>query len=176
MPTRKNTPGLPKAPARPAPIRPSAAGRQAPKHEVSAVPERAGFEMRFPVVEGFVVDLQRHLVRCNVDDMERIKLNPWDTPTAAFVRPQVGYAIGSPGTQTGFGFDLVTREEYYRNTHLQTIAFEVAREVVRQLVEAAHPKAERLRSSRARDAVSASLAFRSGLHRSAGGLQWLQPL
>jgi type III restriction enzyme len=118
-----------------------------PKHEVLAMPERAAFEMRFPVVEGFVVDLQRHLVRCDVDDMERIKLNPWDTPTAAFVRPQVGYAIGSPGTQTGFGFDLVTREEYYRNTHLQTIAFEVAREVVRQLVEAAHPKAERLRSA-----------------------------
>ena len=110
-------------------------------------PERAAFELRFPVVEGFVVDLQRHLVRCDVDAVERIKLDPWTTPTAAFVRPQVGYAIGSPGTQTGFGFELVTREEYYRNTHLQTIAFEIAREVVRQLVEAAHPGAERLRST-----------------------------
>ncbi len=118
-----------------------------PKHEVLAMPERAALEMRFPVVEGFVVDLQRHLVRCDVDAMERIKLNPWDTPTAAFVRPQVGYAVGSPGTQTGFGFDMVTRDAYYRNTHLQTIAFEIAREVVRQLVEAAQPKAERLRSS-----------------------------
>ncbi len=118
-----------------------------PKHEVLAMPERAAFEMRFPVVEGFVVDLQRHLVRCDVDAVERIKLDPWTMPTAAFVRPQVGYAIGLPGTQTGFGFDLVTREEYYRNTHLQTIAFEIAREVVRQLVEATHPRAERLRST-----------------------------
>jgi len=118
-----------------------------PKHEVLAMPERAAFEMRFPVVEGFVVDLQRSLVRCDVDKVERMKLDPWTTPTAAFVRPQVGYSIGSPGAKTGFGFDLVTRDEYYRNTHLQTIAFEIAREVVRQLVDSAHPRGERLRSS-----------------------------
>jgi type III restriction enzyme len=118
-----------------------------PKHEVLAMPERAAFEMRFPVVEGFVVDLRRHLVRCDVDAVERIKLDPWSNPTAAFVRPQVGYTIGTPGTQTGFGFDVVTREEYYRNTHLQTIAFEITREVVRQLVEVTHPRAERMRST-----------------------------
>ena len=51
------------------------------------------------------------------------------------------------GNADGLGFDVVTRDEYYRNTHLQTIAFEIAREVVRQLVEAAHPRAERLRST-----------------------------
>lgn len=116
-----------------------------PKHEVLAMPERAAFEMRFPVVEGFVVDLKRNLVRCDVDQVGKIKLDPWSTPTAAFVRPQVGYAVGSPSTQTGFGFDVVTRDEYYRNTHLQTIAFEITREVVRQLVDAANPRAERLR-------------------------------
>ena len=116
-----------------------------PKHEVLAMPERAAFEMRFPVVEGFVVDLKRNLVRCDVDQVGVIKLDPWSTPTAAFVRPQVGYAVGSPGTQTGFGFHVVTRDEYYRNTHLQTIAFEVTREVVRQLIDAANPRAERLR-------------------------------
>jgi len=116
-----------------------------PKHEVLAMPERAAFEMRFPVVEGFVVDLKRNLVRCDVDKVGGIKLDPWSTPTAAFVRPQVGYAVGSPSTQTGFGFDVVTRDEYYRNTHLQTIAFEITREVVRQLVDAANPRAERMR-------------------------------
>ena len=116
-----------------------------PKHEVLAMPERAAFEMRFPVVEGFVVDLKRNLVRCEVDQVGPIKLDPWSTPTAAFVRPQVGYAVGSPSTQTGFGFDVVTCDEYYRSTHLQTIAFEITREVVRQLVEVASPRAERLR-------------------------------
>ena len=117
-----------------------------PKHEVLAMPERAAFEMRFPVVEGFVVDLQRHLVRCDMGAVERLRLDPYTTPTAAFVRPQVGYAVGSPGAQTGFGFEKVNREEYYRSTHLQTIAFEIAREVVRQLVETATPTRERLRA------------------------------
>lgn len=116
-----------------------------PKHEVLAMPERAAFELRFPVVEGFVVDLKRNLVRCDVDRVEKLRLDPSSVPTAAFLRPQVGYAVGSPGTQTGFGFEVVTRDEYYRNTHLQTIAFGIAREVVRQLVESAGPRAERLR-------------------------------
>ncbi|HMN77642.1 MAG TPA: DEAD/DEAH box helicase family protein [Burkholderiaceae bacterium] len=116
-----------------------------PKHEVLAMPERAAFEMRFPVVEGFVVDLKRNLVRCDVDRVEKLRLDPSSVPTAAFLRPQVGYAVGSPGTQTGFGFEVATRDEYYRNTHLQTIAFGIAREVVRQLVESAGPRAERLR-------------------------------
>lgn len=118
-----------------------------PKHEVMALPERAAFEMRFPVVEGFVVDLQRHLVHCDVASMQRIVLDPVATPTAAFVRPQVGYAIGTPGQMTGFGFELFTREAYYRETHPQTIAFEIAREVVRQLTDAASPSGERTRTA-----------------------------
>ncbi len=118
-----------------------------PKHEVLAMPERAAFEMRFPVVEGFVVDLRRNLVVCDVDRVGKLKLDPSSTPTAAFVRPQVGYAIGSPGTQTGFGFELATREEYYRNTHPQTIAFEIAREVVRGLTNAANPRGESLHAT-----------------------------
>lgn len=118
-----------------------------PRHEVLAMPTRAALEIRFPVVEGFVVDLQRNLVRCDVDGMERIRLDPWTTPTAAFVRPQVGYAVGSPGTQTGFGFDVVDRKAYYANTHPQTIAFEIARQVVRGLTDAAHPGRESLRAS-----------------------------
>ena len=116
-----------------------------PKHEVMALPQRAAFEIRFPVVEGFVVDLANNLIACDVAAMEPIRLDPIDNPTAAFVRPQVGYAVGTPGQQTGFGFELVTREAYYAETHPQTIAFEIAREVVRQLTDAAHPASERLR-------------------------------
>jgi type III restriction enzyme len=118
-----------------------------PKHEVLALPERAAFEIRFPVVEGYVVDLANHLIACDVAAMERIRLDPIDNPTAAFIRPQVGYAVGTPGQQTGFGFELVTREAYYQQTHPQTIAFEMAREVVHQLTDAAHPASERLRRS-----------------------------
>jgi type III restriction enzyme len=114
-------------------------------HDVRALPERAAMALRFPVVEGFIVDLKRNWVSCDVEQVERLRLDPVQNPTAAFVRPQVGYAIGSPSAQTGFGFELVTRDVYYEEMHLQTIAFDIAREVVRRLTDAAHPGSERLR-------------------------------
>ena len=116
-----------------------------PKHEVMALPERKALEIRFPVVEGYVVDLKRSLVKCDVPKVEKTTLDPWTTPTAAFVRPQVGYQVGHPGAQTGFGFDLVDRQAYYDSVHPQTIEFELAKEVVRALTEAAIPGKEKLR-------------------------------
>jgi type III restriction enzyme len=115
-----------------------------PKHEVIALPERKHLEIRFPVVEGYVVSLQRNFVKCDVRQVERITLDPWSTPTAAFIRPQVAYQVGHPSTHGGFGFDLLDRQEYYDRVHPQTIAFEIAREIVRALTEAAEPGKERL--------------------------------
>jgi len=116
-----------------------------PKHEVMALPERKAFEIRFPVVEGYVVSLQRNAVTADVAKIERTKLDPWTVPTEAFVHPQVGYQIGHASAHGGFGFDLVDRQKYYDSIHPQTIEFEIAREVVRALTEAAHPGKERLR-------------------------------
>ena len=110
-----------------------------PKHEVMALPERRAFEIRFPVVEGYVVQLTRNRVTCNVQAVEPLKLDPARTPTAAFIRPQVGYQIGHPGTHGGFGFETVDRQAYYDSTHPQEIAFEIAREIVNRLTEPAHP-------------------------------------
>src|SRR5437773_10607887 len=42
-----------------------------PKHEVMALPERKQFEIRFPVVEGYVVSLKRNLIRCDVSTVAR---------------------------------------------------------------------------------------------------------
>jgi type III restriction enzyme len=117
-----------------------------PKHEIMALPERKHFEIRFPIVEGYVVDLKRNLIRCDVTHVERTVLDPWNTPIAAFVRPQVGYQVGHPSAHGGFGFELMDRQEYYDSIHPQTIAFEIAREIVRLLTEAAHPGKERLKS------------------------------
>jgi type III restriction enzyme len=116
-----------------------------PRNEVMALPERRQFEMRFPVVEGYAVALKHNRIKCAMDQTECVRLDPWTTPTAAFLRPQVGYQIGSPSAHGGFGFDLVDREAYYRSTHPQTIAFEIAKEIVRSLTEAAHPGKESLR-------------------------------
>lgn len=106
-----------------------------PKHEVMALPERRGFEIRFPVVEGYVVQLTRNRLKCDVQAAEPTRLDPWITPTAAFIRPQVGYQIGHPGTHAGFGFQTVDRSEYYASTHQQAIEFEIAREIVNRLIE-----------------------------------------
>jgi type III restriction enzyme len=116
-----------------------------PKHEVMALPERKAFEIRFPIVEGYIVSLNRNLVTCDVRNVERTGLDAWTTPTDAFVRPQVGYQIGLPSAHSGFGFELVNRQTYYDSVHPQTIEFEIAREIVRALTEAAHPGKERLR-------------------------------
>ena len=110
-----------------------------PKHEVMALPERRAFEIRFPVVEGYVVQLTRNRVTCDVRAVEPLRLDPARTPTAAFIRPQVGYQIGHPGTHGGFGFETVDRQAYYDSTHPQEIAFEIAREIVSRLTEPAHP-------------------------------------
>ena len=107
-----------------------------PKHEVLALPERRTFEIRFPVVEGYVVRLTRNRLKCDVQAAEPTRLDPWRTPTAVFVRPQVGYQIGHPGAHAGFGFQTFDRSEYYDSTHRQAIEFEIAREIVNRLVDA----------------------------------------
>ena len=106
-----------------------------PKHEVMALPERRAFEIRFPVVEGYVVRLTRNRLKCDVSAVEPLRLDPTNTPTAAFIRPQVGYQIGHPGTHGGFGFETVDRQRYYDSTHPQEIAFEIAREIVNRLTD-----------------------------------------
>ena len=120
-----------------------------PKNEVMALPERKQFEIRFPVVEGYAVALQHNLIKCDVAVVERTRVNPWDVPTAAFLRPQVGYQIGHPGVYGGFGFEPVDREEYYRSVHPQTIQFEITKEIIRALTESSQSgKAKLIRQSR----------------------------
>ena len=52
------------------------------------------------------------------------------TPTAVFVQPQVGYHVGSPGASGDFALTTHDRGAYYKSVHLQTIKFEIARQVV----------------------------------------------
>lgn len=116
-----------------------------PKNEVIALPDRRNFEIRFPIVEGYVVALQRDRIRCNVQQVEKTSLDPWHVPTAAFVRPQVGYQIGHPSSHLGFGYELVDRQAYYDSVHPQTITFEITREIIRLLTETSVPEKEGLK-------------------------------
>ena len=100
-----------------------------PKNHVRALDERKIFEIRFPVVESYAFALRHNLIKADISKMEPLVLEPDHTPIAAFVQPQVGYKIGHPGTG-GFDFVEHNREAYYRSVHLQTIKFEIARQVI----------------------------------------------
>jgi hypothetical protein len=61
--------------------------------------------MRFPVVEGYAFALVKNQIRCDIDAMEGLQIEPNLEPTATFVRAAVGYQIG-PASQVSaqFGF------------------------------------------------------------------------
>jgi type III restriction enzyme len=106
-----------------------------PKNHVRALDERKQYQIRFPIVEGFVFDLRRNLIRADVAAMEPLVLEPDQTPRAAFVKPQVGYQFGHPGLSGSFQVEQHDRLQYYASTHPQTIRFEIARQVVSGLTE-----------------------------------------
>jgi len=119
-----------------------------PKNHVRSLPERAGLLLRFPVVEGYVIALRNNLIRADVAAIEPIVLEPDRNPTAVFVKPQVGHQVGTPDVGGGFQLEHQDRQAYYESTHLQTIKFEIAREVVRRLTQANAGSAKLALSSR----------------------------
>ena len=103
-----------------------------PKNHVRALPERAFMAIRFPVVEGYVFALKKNLIRCDVDEIEALKLIPNLEPTATFLMATVGYKEGYPSQQAAaFEFVEQTREAYYQQTHIQAIKFQIARLIKR---------------------------------------------
>jgi type III restriction enzyme len=75
-----------------------------PKNHVRALPERGGWEMRFPVVEGYAFALTKNQISCDIDGMENLLIEPNREPTATFVRPAVGYQVG-PVSKGGDAFE-----------------------------------------------------------------------
>ena len=107
-----------------------------PKNHVRSLPERAALLLRFPVVEGYIIALRNNLIRADVAAIEPIELQPDRNPTAVFVKAQVGHQVGAPDIGGGFQLEHQDRRAYYESTHLQTITFEITREIVRRLTEA----------------------------------------
>ena len=113
-----------------------------PKNHVHFLPERAKYELRFPIVEGYAFALQKNTIRADISKMETLRIEPEKEPTAVFVKPSVGYQVGhSRGTGPG-EFELQDRLSYYRSTHLQAIEFEIARLVVARLQQGAKKRLE----------------------------------
>ncbi|MEA3341094.1 MAG: hypothetical protein U9R15_14110, partial [Chloroflexota bacterium] len=118
----------------------AAAPEDKPKNHVRALPERAAFEMRFPVVEGYAFVLRRNVITADIDAVEPLHIEPEKEPTAVFVKPRVGYEIGAPSLVGPGEFEVQDRTAYYESTHLQTIEFEIARQIVFALVGDAYHK------------------------------------
>jgi type III restriction enzyme len=101
-----------------------------PKNHVRALPERAHFEIKFPVVEGYAFALKRNVITADIDAIEPLRIEPEHEPTAVFVKPRVAYEVGSPSLGGPGEFALQDRTTFYESTHLQTIEFEIARQIV----------------------------------------------
>jgi len=105
-----------------------------PKNHVRALDNRKDMEIRFPYVDGYVFALHKNLIRCDIDSMDKLELEPGREPTATFVLPPLGYSEGSASAQSGpLSYKKQDRTTYYQQTHLQAIKFQIARDVVAQL-------------------------------------------
>lgn len=105
-----------------------------PKNHVRAVPGRAAFEIRFPIVEGYTFALRKNEIKADIKAMASFRLDTEHTPTAVFVKPAVGYETGAPSGLGPGQTELQDREAYYKTTHIQAIMFEITRQIVRKLV------------------------------------------
>ncbi|MEX0907520.1 MAG: hypothetical protein WD054_04240, partial [Gemmatimonadota bacterium] len=111
-----------------------------PQFHVHAVPERADLAIRFPVVEGFAFALRSGSITADVAAIEPLALDPVQAPQAVFVMPQVGMQARTPSLAGGFSTEKQDRAAYYESTHLQTIQFAIAGEIVRRLLSAGDGK------------------------------------
>ncbi|MCB1795764.1 MAG: DEAD/DEAH box helicase family protein [Candidatus Competibacteraceae bacterium] len=114
-----------------------------PKNHVRADDARRHYEIRFPIVEGYAFALRKNAIKVDIAAIEKLVLAPDATPTAVFVKPQVGYQLGNLSVAGGFDTATQDRQAYYANNHPQTIRFEIARLVTAALtegIEGASPK------------------------------------
>ena len=104
-----------------------------PKNRVWALPDREEMEIRFPIVEGYVFQTTKGLLKCEVDGIEPLSIDPRLEPTTTYLRPTAGYL----DTQSGivpFEFVPHSRELYYAQTHLQGILFQITQQIIDDLL------------------------------------------
>ena len=103
---------------------------------VKALPERAGFELSFPVVEGYVQRSPGHRIVCDVEAVEGLVLDPATEPEASFVRPEMGLDPSGPTSGGPFAEMVQDRKGYYETNHIEQIKFALAHQVVTRLTSA----------------------------------------
>lgn len=88
-----------------------------PKNKVYALPERAeDMEMRYPVVEGYAFALKKNILKCDIDSMEPLNIDPNLEPTTTFLTCAAGYKDSTVATAVT-PYIPQDRSEFYRHTH-----------------------------------------------------------
>jgi type III restriction enzyme len=86
------------------------------------------------VVEGYAFALQKNVITADIAAMETLAIEPFIEPTAVFVKPRVGVPTGNTGLGGPGEYVMQDRQAFYESTHLQTIEFEITRQVVYKMV------------------------------------------
>lgn len=117
-----------------------------PTNLVMALPERAGLEIKFPNVEGYVFQLNREYIKCDVSRVESVDIKVTTAPNQIFVQPLVGLQAGVIG---GANFESVeqNRDEFYAATHIDQILMWIAKEVTDNLTNPQLNSSEKFRQT-----------------------------
>ena len=112
-----------------------AAPEDKPKNRVWALPDREEMEVRFPIVEGYVFQTTKGVLRCNVDSIEPMAIDGVNLePTATYLRPTTGYRDTQQAGVVPFQFVMQDRSSYYGATHFQTILFQITQKIIDDLL------------------------------------------
>jgi type III restriction enzyme len=117
-----------------------------PTNLVTAMSERAGLEIKFPNVEGYVFQLNREYIKCDVSRVESIDIKVTTAPNQIFVQPLVGLQDGVIGG-ANFEARLHTRDEFYAATHIDQILMWIAKEITDNLTNPQLDSSEKFRQT-----------------------------
>ncbi len=102
-------------------------------HSIHPVVERAAYEMRLPVVDGYVYDLKEQGISCDVSSLEVLHVD--DTVSTTWVRPTRGYAEGEVKPQDDGDWVEQTRDEFYKTVRPQQVLFRLTQQIVDDLLQ-----------------------------------------
>lgn len=109
--------------------RPTVQKQPPPSTLVQALEERKHLAIEWPRVEGFIRDVKSR-IRCDVDKLPALKIEPQVEPTSVMVRTQMGWVVGQKGVNAGVGdVETLTREQFHEEHRKQRTAFEIARDI-----------------------------------------------
>ena len=110
----------------------------APRNRVWAVPDREEMEMRFPIVDGYVFQMTKGILRCDIASMEPMQIDIKQEPTSTVLRPAAGYVDTAKHGNAGFEYVEQSRQSYYDEIHFQTILFLITQELIHDFQGSAH--------------------------------------